>query len=212
MPVNPVIADKTVAVSKPAEKSQTPVHIVLPEEPPKEENERHARKNVVPRHNISIRDAISGKINPPEEPVKASDIDIEQITEDDIAVGNEQDFDQEMLEEKWKVFAGTLQIERPRMAIALKSKLPVLQPGYQVEVILDNSTQQEDFVTNIKAHLQVFLRKELLNESIKVSVRMEENIDDGKKKMYTTEEKLQYLSNKNPAVTRLKQQFNMELE
>jgi hypothetical protein len=43
-------------------------------------------------------------------------------------------------------------------------------------------------------------------------VKIEGNIDDGKKKMYTSEEKLQYLSNKNPAVARLKQHFNLELE
>ncbi len=194
-------------------KRETPSRIVIPESPPDEEmSDRHAHKNIVPRHNISIRDVLSGKTETDEEPVKITDPDSETSTDDEQNDISEEVFDQVQLEEKWKIFANTIQADRPRMAIALRSKTPVLKPAFLVEVMLENSTQKEDFATNIKAHLQAFLRKELLNDSINVSVLIEENMDDGKKKMYTAEEKLQYLSNKNPILTKLKQQFNMELE
>jgi DNA polymerase-3 subunit gamma/tau len=203
----------TVEEKTPSKKVEFSGHISLPDEPQKEEiNERHARNNIVPGHNISIRDAISGKIEISEEPDKVSDTEPEILSDDEVQPGNEQDFDQDKLEEKWKIFAETLQADRPRMAIALRSKLPVLRDKFQVEVQLENSTQEEDFLTNVKTLLQSFLRKELLNDSIKISVKIEGNMDDGKKKMYTSEEKLQYLSNKNPAVARLKQHFNLELE
>jgi hypothetical protein len=184
----------------------------LPEAPPKEENERHAGKNVVPRHNISIRDVISGKSNIPEQPVKSAETEPEIPGEDEPVSLLENEFNQEQLEMKWKSFADSIQTDKPRMAIALRSKQPLLKPGFEVEVLLENSTLQDDFTSNVRSPLQSYLRKELLNDSIKVSVRIEDIIDDGKRKMYTTEEKLQYLVNKNPSLIKLKQQFNLELE
>jgi DNA polymerase-3 subunit gamma/tau len=205
-------AENSVITKKPVIKPDKPVHIVLPEELPKEENERHARKNIVPRHNISIKDAISGNTEIPDEPLKVTEPDLENIADEELPPDNEQVFDQDQLEQKWAIFTESIKAERPRMAIALKSKLPVLNSDFHVEIKLENSTLEDDFNINLKAPLQSFLRKELLNDSIKVSVKIEENIDDGKKKMYTAEEKLQYLAKKNPAVARLKQQFNLELE
>jgi DNA polymerase-3 subunit gamma/tau len=166
----------------------------------------------VPRHNISIRDAISGKTEIPEVPVKSAEIDAESLIEDELPQGLEQDFDQDKLEVKWALFAESIQAEKPRMSIALRSRQPVLKPEFEVEVILENSTLQEDFIANVKAHMQSFLRKELFNDSVKVTVKLDDIVDDGKRKMYTTEEKFQFLINKNPAVARLKQQFNLELE
>ncbi len=188
------------------------VHIIIPEAAPKEENIRHAQKNIIPRHNISIRDALSGKPEAVEVPVKLTEQDAEPLTEEESTQGLEQEFGQGKLEEKWAEFAKSIQSERPRMAIALRSREPILKPEYQVEVYLENSTLQDDFSSNFKSHLQSFLRKELFNDSIKVYFKLDEPVDDGKRKMYTTEEKLQYLINKNPAVARLKQQFNLELE
>jgi len=109
-------------------------------------------------------------------------------------------------------FAKTIQSDRPRMANALESRLAKLKPEYEVEVYLENSTLQDDFNSNFKSQLQVFLRKELRNDSIKVVTKVDEVADDSKRKMFTTEEKFQFLMTKNPAVARMKQQFNLELE
>ncbi len=207
------IRESTETDVKSISKPESKPHIVIPDVPAHEEvNERHAHKNIVPRHNISIRDAISGNAEVFEIPEKAVEIDADLATDEEVSAILTEEFDQTQLDEKWKSFADNIHADRPRMAITLKSRQPILKPSFQVEIMLENSTQKEDFNSNIKALLQSFLRKELRNDSISISVNAEETIDDGKKKMYTTEEKLQYLINKNPAVAKLKQQFNLELE
>ncbi len=207
------VKQEPVAESPVDDKKPERAHIVLPEESGREEiNERHARKNVVPRHNISIKDALSGNSVTVDEPENTIDPDSDNLGEDEISESTITEFDQAMLDEKWKLFTEKIRTDKPRMSIALNSKPPVLKPSFVVEVKLENSTLQDDFVINVKGHLQSFLRKELLNENITLTLLIEENMDDGKKKMYTAEEKFQYLSIKNPALTKLKQQFNLELE
>lgn len=200
-------------VVKPEEKPPSKPHINLPDPTPNEEvNERHARKNIIPGHNISIKDAISGKQVSREETENMPDPAGESLTEDELDEINAREFSQDELEEKWKEFTGKIKADKPRMAIALNSKPPLLKPGFIVEVKLENSTLQDDFVLNVKAQLQSFLRKELQNDTLALSLTVEEIADDGKKKMYTAEEKFQHLSLKNPSLTKLKQQFNLELE
>ena len=197
----------------PEVKTEKPPHIVIPDTPPTVEmSDRHAHKNIVPRHNISIKDVLSGKTETADEAAGIPETESEPLAEDEIAAICEDLFDQEKLEEQWKVFAESLQVDRPRMAITLRSKLPALKPGYMVEIMLENTAQKEDFVSNIKPQLQSFLRKELHNDSVNISVGIGEVIDDGTRKMYTAEEKLQYLTSKNPILAKLKQQFNLELE
>jgi len=213
-PSNPAAATiKAQAAHRPEPVAESAHHIVIPESTPSPEpNDRHARNNVVPRHNISIKDVISGKAEIFEEPVKTAEPELETSMDDEPAVESEQSFSQEQLEEKWTAFAETVRAERPRMAIALRSRLPALKAGFQVEISLENTAQKEDFIASTKPYLQAFLRRELLNDLITISVLMEADPDEGKRKMYSTEEKFQYLNSKNPAVMKLKQQFNMEFE
>ncbi len=214
VPSNPVTATiRAAAAPRPEPVAESAHHIVIPESSSKPEpNDRHARNNVVPRHNISIKDVMSGKAEVFEEPVKTSDPEIETSADEEIAVESNQPFSQEQLEEKWTMYAETIRAERPRMAIALRSRHPALKPGFQVEISLENTAQKEDFLTSIKPYLLAFLKRELLNDLIVISVLMEEDPDEGKRKMYSTEEKFLYLNSKNPAVMKLKQQFNMEFE
>ncbi len=176
------------------------------------DNERHSRKNVVPGHNISIRDVISGKTAVAEETPVQSEPESETATDEEQIQKSEEVFDQDRLTEVWKNFADSIKADRPRMTITLKSKPPVLNPGWKVEFPLENTTQVEDFNLNIKPQLLSCLRKELQNDSITVSILIEENIDDSKRKMFTSEEKFQYLAAKNPLLTKLKQQFNLEID
>ncbi|MCB9013589.1 MAG: DNA polymerase III subunit gamma/tau [Bacteroidales bacterium] len=197
-----------------AEKKKEPVHhIVIPDEPKKEEiNERHASKNVVPRHNISIKDVMAGKVNPEVEEVNALLPGDEDETEEVGLESNAEEFSPEQLEEKWKIFCEEIKTEKPRMAIALKSKPPVLKAAGLVEVHLENSTLQEDFILNVKAQLQTFLRRELKNDAIHLSVIIADYEDNSKKMVYTAEEKFNYLAGKNPLLNKLKQDFNLEFE
>lgn len=197
------------------EKSEDHHITILPEViKPEEFSEKHSHKNVVPRFQISIREALAG--NSPEKEESYPETGVEQEittdTDEDIPSETDQPFDQEQLEAKWKLFAESIHAERPRMAITLRNHLPQLKPSFQVELSLENTAQKEDFQLNIKAHLQSFLRKELSNNALTVNVSVAVSGDDTKRKLYTAEEKFQYLMEKNPALTLLKQKFSLELE
>jgi DNA polymerase-3 subunit gamma/tau len=57
-----------------------------------------------------------------------------------------------------------------------------------------------------------FLRKELHNDLIELEEKIIEDSGNGAKKLYTTEDKYKYMSQKNPALEQLKQDFNLDFE
>jgi DNA polymerase III subunit gamma/tau len=173
--------------------------------------DKHAKKNIIAEKNISIRNLISGNpVNPTISENSEPESDLEGF-EDPEAV-YENDFTQEELHLKWKTFADQLQYERPRIAVSLKSKEPKLEQGYKIEITFENEHLREDFDNSVKASLLTYLRKELFNNSIILKIVVEGHEGNGKKMIYTPKEKFMYLVRKNPALEKLKQQFNLELE
>jgi len=118
----------------------------------------------------------------------------------------------EQLESKWNDFAEQIKADRPRIATTMFTKKPVLRPGNIIELSLENSTLKEDFVNSVKPNLVAFLRNALLNDSITLNLIVDEAGENGKKKLYTPEDKFHYLTKKNPALGKLKQQFNLDFE
>ena len=109
-------------------------------------------------------------------------------------------------------FADQIQYERPRIAVALRNREPKAGPGYSIEITFENEHLMEDFNDSVKVQLLNYLRKELSNNSISLKTMTEEKEGNGKKLIYTPEEKYLYLARKNPALEKFKQQFNLELE
>lgn len=167
------------------------------------------KKNVVASSSFSIKDIVAdssdGKKEESLEPVEEGEpIEAESLNEENI-------FFQEELNEKWIMFAEKLQVERPRISIVLKGHQPFLSDGYSIELLLDNTAQLDEFNKNVKNELTSFLKQELKNSFLNISARLDVQ-ENGKKMIYTTEERFQYLSKKNPALNRLKQQFNLDFE
>ena len=69
---------------------------------------------------------------------------------------------------------------------------------------------QEDEINSVKTDLLGFLRRELKNSQIQISILVEKN--ETIRKPYTGEEKFQRLAEKNPAINTLRQQFNLEID
>jgi len=173
--------------------------------------DQHTKKNVISQRHISIKDVMSGNLAAPAiqpEPDKQGE---DNNYEDPEAV-YENEFTQDELEIKWRAFADIIQNERPRIAVSLRSKYPRIGPDFCIELVLENDHLKEDFIHNVKTPLLTYLRRELLNNSINLKISVEENANNGKKMLYTPEEKYSYLVKKNPALEKFKQQFNLELE
>ncbi|HYW95735.1 MAG TPA: hypothetical protein VE870_09120, partial [Bacteroidales bacterium] len=171
--------------------------------------EEASRKNLIRTAGISIKDALGGvgNDNDPSDPAEEEETDEPELDND----LSETPFSQDELLSKWKAYAESIREERPRLSITLASRQPVLKDEFKIDVVLDNAAQLEDFNLNLKADLHRYLRYQLKNALVQIMPRLAEN-EMVKKKIYTTEDKFQYMSKKNPNLTKLKQQFNLDLE
>jgi DNA polymerase-3 subunit gamma/tau len=119
---------------------------------------------------------------------------------------------QEFLMLCWNSFAGQLREERPRMAVTLKNVKPLVSDEHIIVIELNNRSQLEDFNRSVKSDLEKFLRREMQHSLITVEARLIESVETPQSKLYTSEEKFRYLSQKNPLLSSLKQDLNLELE
>jgi DNA polymerase III subunit gamma/tau len=123
----------------------------------------------------------------------------------------ESDFNENDMLAKWSVYAENLKKTSVRMSIALKNRKPVLMESYGIKVLMDNTAQENDFNRDVKTTLTSFLRKELRNSKIEILTQVEES-ESLTKKAYTDADKFEVMSKKNPALGRLKNEFNLDFE
>ncbi|MCR9017149.1 hypothetical protein [Aquiflexum gelatinilyticum] len=87
-------------------------------------------------------------------------------------------------------------------------------------VVLENETIifqlngeiQEGIFQKIKPDILQILRRKLNNYSIHLDAIIKEEENDGKRKLYTSTDKLNYLLEKSPALKDLKQRFGLETD
>jgi len=111
----------------------------------------------------------------------------------------------------WNAYAELLRGTKPRLSSALKNTIPVVKENHIIEISFSNQIQLEDFNQHAKNDLEKFLRRELQHPGIIIETQLQ-TADAPLKKPYTAEEKLAYLSGKNPIITKLKQELGLELE
>jgi hypothetical protein len=70
---------------------------------------------------------------------------------------------------------------------------------------------QEDVFNKMKPEVVSFLRKELLNSKIQLSYEIKEEVE-GKPKLYTSTDKLNYLLSKHGALLDFKNRFGLETD
>ena len=70
----------------------------------------------------------------------------------------------------------------------------------------------DDFNNTTRSDLERYLQQVFGNNKISISAGLTEASENQKVKLYTSEEKFRYLSQKNPALTAFRQKLNLELE
>jgi len=114
------------------------------------------------------------------------------------------------IEKFWQKFIDSHLAEKPRYASMLTSYSPILTDGNLVNVALE-SQLQADMFNEIKNDLAVFLRQKLGCKSINLSCEIIES-DKTNAKMYTSEDKLKFLSQNNPNIVTLMKQLNLDFD
>ena len=114
------------------------------------------------------------------------------------------------LESAWCSFAeGLKKKNKINLSSTLMARKPVQKDATTISFSVLNQVQ-EDEISAIKIDLLAHLRSTLHNSALQVKIIVDETKTEHKP--YTGEEKFQRLSEKNPALNKLRQQFNLEID
>ncbi|MFW6275349.1 MAG: hypothetical protein ACOC2M_01795 [bacterium] len=146
----------------------------------------------------SIKDALAGKF-------KEDKISAQEQHEMYNKASEKEDFTAEKMKEKWELFLERLE-SRPNLKATL-SRTPELKDNYQLYLEIEN-TVQENLINSVKPELVSFLRKELRNSQINLTLQITKKAKG--KIIYTDSEKFDELVKKNPSLQVLKQKFKLD--
>ncbi|MCB0805424.1 MAG: DNA polymerase III subunit gamma/tau [Bacteroidales bacterium] len=154
---------------------------------------------------VSKQSPVPGTIsikNKMEEPTRQNDSD------EDLSNKPADEFTNEQLESAWLKMANDFLSDK-NFFITLTKYKPVLKDGNQVEFTVDNKVQKEDIIER-KLELLPTLRKELNNFHFQFEVLVNEQ--QSQNKAYFPREKFENMAKKNPALKKMKDQLNLEIE
>ena len=119
-------------------------------------------------------------------------------------------FTLDQLQEKWLEFAEQNKKSRPRLSNAMMVTEPRLENEIIVVFLVSNQVQKESVEQKFKPELMKFLRQSIHNSAIELEVRVD---NDGQVKgpsLYTDEDKLKHLCQKNPVIQELRKELDLD--
>ena len=124
---------------------------------------------------------------------------------------NDQEFSQEDLNEIWKHYANKIEnVRKHNLLSVLRDKKAILKENFNVCVTLDNKVQ-EQVIKDEKSKLLAYLKKQLENDSITLTVNVI-HLKEEKMKAYTAEDKFKKMVKKNSKLMSLKNKFDLEID
>jgi hypothetical protein len=166
----------------------------------------------------SIKDALSSlgskkqpAINPSaginDEPLAVEDdADLVAETDDNVL------FSEDDLHIQWDKYINGLKTEEPRMYNALRTQELPFKADLVIQVQFRNNGQIDDFKSKIKPPLLAFLRTRLRNNLLEIEEVLQSEEFQPNAKHYTDSDKLKYMTEKNPALQKLRQEFNLDFD
>jgi DNA polymerase III subunit gamma/tau len=215
---NPFHTPVILETVKPASKPSTP-QVVVPKEEVKAEEKTEEKvieetenivkeppaKQVVKKIVTGTKSILENLVEEEESKNKKQDVqesgkEIEQP---------KADFTKEQFDKIWMKFAEHYKTTNPDYYITLTSHLPVLKEDCIFELTIDNKVQEKELADR-KLDILSFLRKELNNFSIQMQTVVNKNPDTVKP--FTPQEKFKKMAEKNPAIKKLKNEFDLEID
>jgi DNA polymerase-3 subunit gamma/tau len=127
----------------------------------------------------------------------------------DFADLSREDFNQEKLDKIWDYYTESIASQYPNFYSILSSRKPLLKENYLLLLKLDNRAQ-EITLKDRRGELMDFLRSELRNSSIQMETELAEV--QGQTKAYTSTERFQAMTSKNPSLKSLKETLDLEID
>lgn len=214
------VSKKKTVTEAPAQKvSENPVSkpeappVSKPEVPPapKPEIEEAAVQpapSTVQSKSISIKDSLKAS-SVPSMPVEncASDVEEEEkLKEEKPSVS-----DPDAIIRAWNDYAASVEKTKPRIHSTLVNNKPVVRADGSVMLLLNSESQRDNFVRNIKSELVAYIREACASSGVEIITEVSENKQNGKK-IYTEQDKMEFLLKKNPELGKLKTRFNLDFD
>jgi len=204
-PVETPETDVKDAVSQPSPGAEHPEPVQAPPDPaPKMDN---GTSSLVRAPGISIKDSLKGTSSVevmPDDPVP--DVQAEQGDEDKSAPT-----DPDALIRGWNDYAKSIEKLKPRIYSTLVNNRPVVRGDGAVMVLLNSEAQRDNFIKNIKSGLLAYIRDATGISNVEILTEVSEN-EQVEKKIYTEQDKLEFLIHKNPELGKLKTRFNLDFD
>ena len=186
-------ASRNTFADKPAVNNSTA------EEPPLE------KPKPVIKTNLNISSPLIPNLNDLESPIKKE----EETGPVYLSGESREQFSEDVFLKYWNDYAAKAKKEaKLNLFTLMTANPPKLLPDFQIEVIIENKIQ-ESWLDLEKIDLLNFLRTELKNFSIDIVTRQVEQ--SGKKMLYTSSEKYQYMLEKNPDLEDFRRHFNLDI-
>lgn len=116
-------------------------------------------------------------------------------------------FEESDLNFQWKSYANHMPIEQKALAMRMQGTRVQLLDRSQFELVVENELVARDF-EEIKGDIEVFMRSELKNDYVQMSVRVSEENENVK--VFSRIEKYQAMLDKNRNLERLREAFGLE--
>jgi len=182
------------ATSESAEKS----------EPGPQADHGNGASRIVHSPGISIKDSLKGVSSSPDKPAESA-----ETTED--PASEPSGVDPGAVLEAWNDYALSIEKSKPRMHSTLTSNQPVISEKGSLSIRLNSEAQRDHFLQKIKSPLIEHIRGKTGLTHLEIIAEVAEGEKD-EKKIYTEQDKLEFLIQKNPQLGTLKTRFNLDFD
>lgn len=211
-PEKPTQPEKSVQSEK-ATDPEKPLPVEKPAQPeivhqPGNLNHNNGVSRTVRKPTISIKEPLQGSISKQEHSETESEAGPENAKD---RSQERQRVDPERILKAWNDYAISIEKSLPRIYSTLINNRPEVKADGTVMVRLNSEAQRDHFVKIIRTKLVEFMKETTQMEWVEIVTEVAE-VEQNGKKIYTDQDKLDFLMKKNPELGQLKSRFNLDFD
>jgi DNA polymerase III subunit gamma/tau len=153
---------------------------------------------------ISIKDALKNNGNNNSDSIQQETQTLEEPKVNKL----NNSFSQDQLLGIWDLYTESIKTDKPRVYHILKASQPKIIEDNIISFELKNS-MQKDAVEKFQSEIMEFMCQKLKNDNLVLNLTIIEE-DQQQKTLYTDNDKLKYLTEKNPNLSTFKQKFGLD--
>ncbi len=204
---------ETPGESEKPTQSEKPDHIEKPAQPEKVQepdnlSDNNGASRTVRKPTISIKDPLQGSIS------KSGNSETETDAGPKEAIDRNQEkqpVNPERILKAWDDYATSIEKRLPRIYSTLINNRPEVKADGTIMVRLNSEAQRDHFMKNIRSHLIEFMKEATQMGLVEIVTEVAE-VEQNGKKIYTDQDKLDFLMKKNPELGHLKTRFNLDFD